>query len=459
MLQYFILERDIYPIRILKMKEMKYLVEIIQNDRESPFIRFISARMLIALKSQAAHEEIEKLLRNKKNIPKLFMIAAIVDAKSTLEIPKIHVRKESLYKRKVFCRILAALYLNPKKYSALFRELIKDKDEMVVLSALYNCRRHSKLQRYFFPRNINRILYLIKKGKTPIIRAIACFIFWAFEDLLPEVKASVLHKKSEEQLKKYAYTLTNCLKKSHQEAFAAITAIVIDDFLRYHLQTINIPLEKMKENLNYLTRKSSYSIQFWSVSAHYIVDRKKNFFKILDNLSIPSIVRLGYILNMFTHKISQSDALIAADYLQKSVRDQLERPTRKRYKNNLLFAQENFNLFRRNAIFLTSVIGIGKYFPSIYGYLRTHMDKRNPLPIQVAIISSFYWQGKPSDIKRLWPFLESKNFYLQKAAACSLGHLISRYRPEKLPELNQALILKQDEVKKAAAYGYYKTIF
>ena len=216
LLRYFALREKRYCLKIVKMgpSAIQILFSILLDKKETPLMRFSSADMLLSTNNLKAFFRLKKIARS-RNFPEN-MLASAVLIKAGIFVPFPSKNNSRLFQKESFYRILYTFFHSPRDLKD-FSVLLKDKDPLVVITAVFKLRQLSSKTLHF----TNPILIKwIQKG-SPRIRALASWVFWQLYYTSTEIgglrRNQFIEKKYKEYYTHYFFVIQKGLRDKSPE--------------------------------------------------------------------------------------------------------------------------------------------------------------------------------------------------------------------------------------------------
>ena len=452
LLRYAVAEDDRYSLKLRRnSRATNYLKKIFADTTQAPMMRFLAARMLVALRDFETFKWLLDIVQGKKYPENLLAAVAIRQAQIIVSMPEL----ENFSEKKVFYRALYAWHFVPhnKKQQQLAEKLLHDPQEIVALYAAYNMRRYKDLPKKLQKEAVRTFRDRLFISVDPQIRAVACRTFWTynhmgyglsspFEDKKFQAKASVAAFNDH-----YRELLTFLQDNSFEVRLAALISTLGESMLKRQEVVKRIKPQVVEAIQNALQslrkRENSYLMKFWTMAAMGIWNRGKNFLDVVGNSSLPFSVRIGAILGVYhSRSLSSIGGLLA--FIKLPSRTAGDKALKQALVVMLAhLTKHTFN--NANSFVLTQILT----------WLR-HPD----IEIRKAALASLLWCGNYRNLAMLHTYLQPETGDdMQCAAMTSYCALLARHRPPRLIEqFNRQIMHYRLPLREAAAFGYYHSI-
>lgn len=462
LIHYAVMKREEYELEVYRMgmEGETLLREILCDSEVEPLLRLLAARMAVAIKKQTAYRSIVQTAASGSYPANLLAACALLEAGFPAALPPISrdVYAASESKHGWFYRVLLALHLSPQDNLELAEALLQSDEELVALCAAYNLRRSATLPPSLAREAIEKRLVQLLKSDDPYIRAIACQVFWNFSEVGMESDQK-REQYRESCWKKYHVLIAEALEDPALEVqFSAMRSIILDAFtMSGNVVRITIPeiantpsKARVVKKLRWYYQNSSPLMKFWSAVLLSALDTKDEVSKIVKNSGNSFLIRLACATAFqISNRVTTGEAAIfMLELLQAPIRP----------GSDIIFKQLLLVTIGWNATTAT----VRQIAPLMVEQMRGLIEQSVSAPqaeIQRAAVTALLWGGTARNIKPLFPYLDSDDPHMKRAAAGTLMALIARHQPQQLAGLRQKLLSYPLPVRSAAAYGSYEIVF
>ena len=452
LLRYAVALDDRYTLKLKRnSRASQYLQEIFTDASQAPMMRFLAAKMLMALRDFPAFSELLKIAQSDKYPGNLLATVAIRQAGIVVPMPEL----KNFREKKVFYRALYAWHLFPhsKQQQRLARKLLDDPQEIVALYAAYNLRRYHDLPAKLQKRILRTFRARLFQSADAQIRAAACRAFWSYSHMGRSQFSPLIDKRK--QIKAcvaafnihYRQLLAFFRDRSPEVRLAAIISSIGESMFKRNGIVRRIKPEvaqAIEKELQALNKQgNSYAMRFWTMAALGIWNRGGNFLDVVGNSSLPFSVRIGAIFGVYHRRtIAAIGGLF--QFIEKPSQTVDDRALKK-------------------ALIVMIAHLTKRTFNNLSSYILNQILKwqqHRDIEIRRAAIASLLWCGNYRHLELLQTHLQPpKGDDMQCAAMASYCALLARYRPPRQVEaFNRRIMSYPLALRTAAAFGYYHAI-
>ena len=442
------LSEDLYALEIFKMGGLKTLLDILKDSNEPKLLRLLAAQMLINLCDHQAFKELLQVA-NGENFPENLLAKFALNQKGIpCHLSEKHI--STIEKSDLFYRLL---YTFLAKRARHLRKLLRDPHPLVIASAAFHLRKWFSKKSIF--QETNQKLLRLMKNRDPLIRSIALYAFWKYEEK-PKIK-DIGDEKWELQkfqnvfrffealFPRYSYTLIRGMKdKSLEVKFTALSALLANYkclVVSYRLNPKVDFFPILKSVLKKMYQKGEFKHQV--ALGLNSVSKIQEMQYILNNQSTLWFVRfliLRYSLLNFTQ---MDNVMRVVHFFKRSTINSPRNPEERKLKQvNIIFVML---AFQKHFIF-------SNFFKD--KMLRENIKSRN-IHIRRATAVAFSLAQKKY-ISLLKPLLQSNDLYMRSSVAGSLLSLKQKYQTKDLKKFNQIFQKSEKTIRKNIAWEYYK---